>query len=133
MLHKGPCTRKEELNAFEFGKLQEVWSLFREKRKPIRKWQSDQEEKEKMQSDILMGMNKIVDSQNANIVTIIEAMKVKENMTAKLIKPAKLPAQTMEMTLAVYLNALEAWMEQNKDISEHVNLSMDEWMNFKAN
>ena len=24
------------------------------------------------------------------------------------------------MTLAVYLKALEAWMEQNKDISEHV-------------
>ena len=30
MLHKGPCTRKEELNAFEFGKLWEAWSLFRE-------------------------------------------------------------------------------------------------------
>ena len=26
MLHKGPCTRKEELNAFEFGKLWEAWS-----------------------------------------------------------------------------------------------------------
>ena len=77
MLHKGPCTRKEELNAFEFGKLWEVWSLFREKMKQIRKWQSDQEEKEKMQSDILVGMNKIVESQNANIAIIIETIKVK--------------------------------------------------------
>ena len=31
-----------------------------------------------------------------------------------------MPAWTKEMTLAVYLKALEAWMEQNKDMSEHV-------------
>ena len=47
ILHKGPCTRKEEFNAFEFGELWKAWSLFREKMKLIRKWQSDQEEKEK--------------------------------------------------------------------------------------
>ena len=47
MLYKGPCTRKEEFNAFEFGELWKAWSLFREIMKPIRKWQSDQGEKEK--------------------------------------------------------------------------------------
>ena len=73
-----------------------------------------------MQSDILVGMNKLVESQNANIATIIESMKVKETQTAKLVKPAKVPAWTKEMTLVVYLKALEAWMEQNKDMSEHV-------------
>ena len=78
MLHKGPCTRKEEFNAFEFGELWKAWSLFREKMKLIRKWQSDQEEKEKMQSDIIIGMKKIVVSQNANIATIIESFKVKK-------------------------------------------------------
>ena len=88
--------------------LWEAWSLFREKIKPIRKWQADEEEKTKMQSGIIMGMNKIVDSQNANIVTIIEAMKVKENKTAKLVKPAKVPTWTKEMILAVYLKALVA-------------------------
>ena len=89
MLHKGPYTRKEEFNAFEFGELWKAWSLFREKMIPIRKWQSDQKEKENMQSDIIIGMNKIVESQNANIATIIESMKVKENKTAKLVKPEK--------------------------------------------
>ena len=78
MLHKGPCTRKEEFNAFEFGELWKAWSLFREKMKLIRKWQLDQEEKEKMQSDIIIGMKKIVVSQNANIATIIESFKVKK-------------------------------------------------------
>ena len=76
-----------------------------------------------MQSDIIIGMNKIVESQNANIATIIESMKVKENKTAKLIKPAKVQAWTKEMTLAMYLKALKAWMEQNKDISEHVRFN----------
>ena len=47
-------------------------------------------------------------------------MKLKENKTAKLVKPAKVPVWTKEMTLAVYLKALKAWMEQNKDISEHM-------------
>ena len=42
MLHKGPCTRKEEFNAVQLGELWKAWSLFREKMKPIRKWQSDQ-------------------------------------------------------------------------------------------
>ena len=74
-LHKGLCTRKEELNAFEIGELWKTWRLFREKMKPIRKWQSDQEEKDKMQSDIIIGMNKIVESQNANIAKVIESMK----------------------------------------------------------
>ena len=48
-----------------------------------------------MQSDILIGMN-------------------------KLVKPGKVPIWNKEITFAVYLKALEAWMEQNKDISEHV-------------
>ena len=47
-------------------------------------------------------------------------MKVKENKTAKFIKPAKVQAWTKEMTIAMYLKVLKAWMEQNKDISEHV-------------
>ena len=47
-------------------------------------------------------------------------MQAKENRTAKIVKPAIVPAWTKEMTWAVYLKALEAWMEQNKDMSEAV-------------
>ena len=35
ILHKGPCTRKEEVNAFEYGKLWEAWDLYRKRMKPI--------------------------------------------------------------------------------------------------
>ena len=48
MLHRGPCTRKEELKEEEFKELWETWSLFKEKMKPIRMWQVEQEEKAKM-------------------------------------------------------------------------------------
>ena len=35
MLHKGPCTRKEEKNAFEYQKIYEGWNLYRNRMKPI--------------------------------------------------------------------------------------------------
>ena len=35
---------------------------FREKNKLIRKWQADEDEKARLQSDILIGINKIFDS-----------------------------------------------------------------------
>ena len=120
MLYKGSCTRKAEVNAVELGEIWKAWSLFKEKMKPIRKWQPDEEENTKMKSDILVGMNRLVDSQNANIATMQESMKVKETKTAKLVKPAKVPVWTKEMLLAVYLKALDVWMETNKDISENV-------------
>ena len=53
---------------------------------PIRKWQADEEAKTKMQSDILVGMNKIAEAQNIDMAAMIEAMKGK---TTKLVKPAK--------------------------------------------
>ena len=108
MLHKGPCTRKEEIKEEEKVEVWESWDLFREKMKPIRKWQMEQEEKAKMQSDWLMGMREIVTLNNENMVKVIDSMKVKENRTAKLVKPARVPAWTKEMTLTVYLKALEA-------------------------
>ena len=70
-----------------------------------------------MQSDILVGMNKIVKSQNTNMVAMIESLKTK---TTKLVKPAKVSGWTKEMMLDVYLKALEVWMEMNKDVSESV-------------
>jgi len=70
--------------------------------KPIRKWQEDEEEKTKMQRDILGGINKLVQSQNANVATLIESIKVEETKSDKLVKPAKVPVWTKEMTLAVF-------------------------------
>ena len=95
----------------------ESMELFKDKMEPIRKWQADEEEKTKMQSDILVGMNKIVESQNTNMAVMIESMKTK---TTKLVKQAKVPGWTQYMTLDVYLKALEVWMEVNKDVSEGV-------------
>ena len=69
MLHKGPCTRSAEVSEAELPDLWKAWSMYKDKMKPIRKWQADEEEKKKMQSDILIGMNKIAELQNTNMVT----------------------------------------------------------------
>ena len=45
MLHKGPCTRKEETNAFEYQKIYEGWNLYRNRMKPIIELKQKQEEK----------------------------------------------------------------------------------------
>ena len=37
MLHKGPCLRKAEVSAAEYGELWKEWSLFKEKIKLIKK------------------------------------------------------------------------------------------------
>ena len=70
-----------------------------------------------MQSDIIVGMNKLVESQNTNMAAMIESMKTKKT---KLVKPDKVPVWTKEMMLDIYLKALEVWMEMNKDVSESV-------------
>ena len=119
MLHKGPCTRKEETNAFEYQKIYEGWNLYRNRMKLIIELKQKQEEK-----DDSAGMEKFA-TLVAGAFTmaqkpLIEAVLGRENRTAKIIKPARPPAWTKNMTLEVYLKALEVWMEQNKDISEHV-------------
>ena len=53
MLHKGPCTRSAEVSEAELPDLWKAWSMYKDKMKPIRKWQADEEEKKKMQSYIL--------------------------------------------------------------------------------
>ena len=133
MLHKGACTRKEDVNAFEYGKLWEAWELYKKRMMPIRKLQAEQDEKTKIQNGFLMEKfattltGTFTASQQQFATTfadsqqkLIEAIQGKENRTAKIVKPARVPAWTKEMTWAVYLKALEAWMEQNKDLSEAV-------------
>ena len=93
MLHKGACTRKTEVGEAELTKLWKSWNTFKNKMGPIRKWKVDEEEKTKIQSDILVGMNKIAEVQNMNMAVMIEAMKGK---TTKLVKPAKVLGWTID-------------------------------------
>ena len=61
MLHKGPCTRKEELNDAEALEAMKAWSVFKAKMKPILQWQENEEQKTRIQSDLLGGIREIVD------------------------------------------------------------------------
>ena len=41
----------------------------------------------------------------------------------KLVKPARVPTWTKTMTLDKYLKSLEVWMQQNRDVEEHVKFN----------
>lgn len=53
--------------------------------KPIRRWQADEEEKKKTNSDILIGIERITAAHDTNQAAVIEKLKIK---TMKLVKPA---------------------------------------------
>ena len=61
MLHIGPCERKTEVGGDEYGEIWREWCLFKEKMN-LKKSQEYQEEKEEMQSGIILGMEKREDN-----------------------------------------------------------------------
>ena len=83
ILHKGVCTRKTEVGEAEFSELWKSLSAFRLKMEPIRKWQADEDEKTRRDSDILEGMNKIEEAQNVSTAAMIETLKASNRGTTK--------------------------------------------------
>ena len=117
LLHKANCTRKVEVGEAEFSELWKVWSAFRAKMEPIRKWHEDEMEKRQNSSDILIGMQKMTDAITKGNKDMCDVFKDRPN---KLVKAAKVPSWSKDMKLDGYLKALEVWMEINKDVSEAV-------------
>ena len=117
LLHKANCARKVEVGEAEFSELWKVWNTFKLKMEPIRKWQADEDEKKRMNSDILVGMKQMSDAITKGNTDLVEVMK---GRPIKLVKPAKVPNWGKDMKLDVYLKVLEVWMEMNKDVSEAV-------------
>ena len=120
ILHKGVCTRTTEAGTIDYQELFISWDIFRSKMELIRKEQEDEEKETRKNSDLLTGITKIAEAQNASMAVMIEPFKGSNRGTTKLVKPAKVPGWTKEMKLEVYLKALEVWMETNKDVSEGV-------------
>ena len=51
---------------------------------------------------------------------LIDAILTRQNGTAKIMKPVRPPAWTKNMTLEVYIKALEVWVTQNREMPELV-------------
>ena len=117
LLHKTNCTRKVEVGEAEFSELWKVWSAYRAKMEPIRKWYEDEMEKKQNSSDILIGMQRMTDAITKGNKEMCNLFKDRPN---KLVKPAKVPSWSKDMKLDAYLKVLEVWMEMNKDVSEAV-------------
>ena len=117
LLHKANCTRKVEVGEAEFSELWKVWSAFRVKMEPIRKWYEDEMEKKQNSSDILIGMQRMTDAITKGNKEMCNMFKDRPN---KLVKAAKVPSWSKDMKLDAYVKALEVWMEMNKDVGEAV-------------
>ena len=116
-MHKANGTRKVEVGETEFSELWKVWSAFRVKMEPIRKWYEDEMEKNQNISDILIGMQRLTDVIIKSNKEMCDMFKDRPN---KLVKAAKVPSWSKDMKLDAYVKVLEVWMEMNKDVGEAV-------------
>ena len=114
------CTRTMEVGTIDYQEVYVLWNILRSKMQLIRKEQEDEEKEKRKDSDILTGLTKMEETQNARMAKMIEAFIGSNRGATKLVKPAKVPGWTKEMKLEVYLKALEVWMETNKDIGEGI-------------
>ena len=108
----GSYTRRTELTDVAQDKadseILKVWSLFRKKMQPIRKWYKDDMEKRQTNSNFLQGLKTMTEA-------IMNGNKERPN---KLVKPTKVPSWSKGMKLQAYKKSIEVWMEINKDKSE---------------
>ena len=83
ILHKGACTRTTEAGTIDYQELFISWDIFRSKMELIRKEQEDEEKETRKNSDLLTGIIKRADAQNASMAAIIEAFKGSNRGTTK--------------------------------------------------
>ena len=98
MLHKMACTRRDEINAFEYDQINKQWEMFLDRMRGIRMWMADKEEKEKGQKDVLNGQNEMLKQMEHANKMIVQAIKGNENRTAKIMKARKVLSWTKQMT-----------------------------------
>ena len=94
----------EEANDYEPS--HKIWKRFMERMGLIRMRQADKQERNEME----MAMNRLAEGQHEMVKQIVMAYKGNENRTAKVVKTAKVPAWTKQMSLETYLRTLEVWI-----------------------
>ena len=94
-MHKVNYTRKVEVGEAEFLELWKVWSAFRAKMEPIRKWYEDEMEKKQNSSDILIGMQRMTDAITKGKKGMCNMFKDRPN---KLVKAAKVPSWSKDIS-----------------------------------
>ena len=128
MLHKGPCTRKEET---EYQEVYECWKMYRNRMKPI--IESKQKQEEKVDDS---GMEKFATVVSEAFTSaqkpLIEAILKRDNRPATIMKAAKPPTWTKNMTLDMYIKAINVWGAQNRGVPE-VNKYQDVIESLKQN
>ena len=74
ILHKGACTRTTEVGTIDYQEIYVSWNIFRSKMQLIRKEQEDEEKEKRKDSDILTGLTKMAEVQDARMAKMIESV-----------------------------------------------------------
>ena len=83
LLHEGVCTRQNEAAALEHDKILDERDKFGERMRPILRYMAEQEEKVNQENE----QNALV----RELKNLVGTMKAKENKTAKIVNPARVP------------------------------------------
>ena len=67
ILHKEACTRTTEVGTIDYQEFYVSWNIFRSKMQLIRKEQKDEEKEKRKDSDILTGLTKMAEVQDARM------------------------------------------------------------------
>ena len=125
LLHVGQCLRSEE--DLPPDKMKELWNEFKSRTRPIMKEVMMERrraiEKDSLKDSLLEGFKSIMvhvqNENNVNMEKLCGALVKKEETQTKpsrVVKLAKVPTWTKEISLETYRKQIEAWDEVNNDV-----------------
>ena len=95
LLHKVACTRRDEVNAFEFERIANQWELFSTRMRNVIKWKNEQDDKEKFRKGMIDDQKEMMQQFMETQGLMVEALKGLGNRaTTKIVKTTKVPTWT---------------------------------------
>ena len=122
LLHKTNCTRKVEVGEAEFSELWKIWSAFKAKMEPIRKWHGDEMEKRQQNSELLLGLQNMTEAITKGNKEMCNVFKDRPN---KLVKPIE-KQKVQEIVELLKLKHGRTRIEELEELTE-------DWIKFNFN
>ena len=119
LLHIGACVRSEKVPP---GELVEIWKTFKDRVKPILKRMKDKKKRELENNVLLDGLQRFMVHMTEvnvdNMDKMCGALLRKEEgaKPSRVIKPAKVPTWTKELSLETFTKQIETWDAVNDDV-----------------
>ena len=124
MLHNGACVRSDKVEEEE---LLGIWKEFRVRMKIVMKTVREEREKRLQEVEITKDWKNIMREMNTwntdNIErlcgVLVRSREESAKHPSKVIKPAKVPTWSKEMSLETFEKQIQAWSQINEDVPEY--------------